>query len=162
MAVHQLFYALLELHLHGNDCLVVRIIGLALAVRLDLLQLIDSLLELELSIFEILLRLLLLLFQKFKFALPERAVLVIVVDLVLQLNRELIILASESVHLTCCVDLLLFAYLHQLLVLIPELDQLALVDLDLVVNFIFVILQLEAHHCPLTLVVCIFLNQPIL
>lgn len=57
-----------------------------LAVILDFLQLVHGLLEFELGVLDILFELFFLLLQEFKFALPERAILIIVVNLVLELD----------------------------------------------------------------------------
>jgi hypothetical protein len=74
---------LVELNLHLSQHLCVGRITLALAIVLHFLELVNCLLELYLGILKILLRLLLLSFQEFKFAFPQRSVFVIVVDLVL-------------------------------------------------------------------------------
>jgi len=86
VALRHLLHALLELKLHRRDSLAVTHIGLVLAVVLDLLQLVDCLLELLLGVLEILLGLLFLFLQKFKFTFPKRAVLVVIIDLVLELD----------------------------------------------------------------------------
>ena len=45
--------------------------------------------------------------EEFKFSLPKRAVLVVVVDLVLQMDGELVVLPPEAVDVRSGVNLLL-------------------------------------------------------
>jgi hypothetical protein len=118
-------------------------IGLVLAVVLDLLQLVDCLLELLLGVLEILLGLLFLFLQKFKFTFPKRAVLVVIIDLVLELDRELVVLSPESIDVRRGVDLLLLSDLHQLLVFVTVLGDGALVVSHQVFIFRLEVLQFE-------------------
>lgn len=53
------------------------------------------------------LRLLGLTLEEFKFSLPKRAVLVVVVDLVLQMDGELVVLPPKAVDVRSGVNLLL-------------------------------------------------------
>lgn len=88
-------------------------------------------------------RLLGLTLEEFKFSLPERAVLVVVVDLVLQMDGELIILPPKAVDVRRGINLLLLTDLEQLLVLLPKLRNRSFVVSDQVLVFIFKVLQLE-------------------
>jgi hypothetical protein len=85
--------------LHLVHDLSVRQISLALAVRLHLLKLLDRALEFLTRLVQVPLRLVSLLFQKCKLALPESLVLVIVIDGVLVLAFHLSTLFTRSVKL---------------------------------------------------------------
>ena len=94
-----------------------RLIGLALAVVEVLLKLIDSLLEFSLSFLEVLFGLVTLLFEEVELAFPEGPVLVVVVDLVLQLNLQVVVLATDAFEFGSDCNLVTFPDLHKLLIL---------------------------------------------
>ena len=89
--------SLVQLGLHLVHNLGVRQISLALAVRLHFLQLLDRALEFLARLIQITLRLVPLLFQKCKLALPQSFVLVVVIYSVLVLAFHLSTLLARPI-----------------------------------------------------------------
>lgn len=90
----QLLQPLVVLGLDGDDLRRVGSIDLAFAVVLSPLQLIHSLLEVDLGFFQVVFRLFLLLLEEFELSVPQGLVLVVVVVEVLELAVEFRVLAA--------------------------------------------------------------------